>query len=335
MSNTTTISFFGTSEQIFPKNKRKKGKSLIAFPDSYTVIDIETTGLSPEFDSIIEVSALKYENNILIDSYTSLLRPDDFAYYDDENTEFGYYVNDYITKLTGITNEMLIKAPDSKTVLTEFYNFIGDSVLIGHNINFDINFLYDKKLEYFDQILENDFVDTLRLSRFLLKELSHHRLHDLISHFNIKIDVEHRAEADCLSTNEVYHNLKSCAINQYENIDAFTSSHKRHDTRAKDITATADNLDEGNPLFGRVCVFTGTLEKMHRKEAMQIVVNIGGIVADNVTKKTNYLILGNNDYCASTKNKKSNKQKKAETLKLSGQDIDIISENVFYDMISY
>ena len=66
---------------------------------------------------------------------------------------------------------------------------------------------------------------------------------------------------------------------------------------------------------------------------MQIVTNIGGICADSVTKKTNYLILGNFDYCASVKGGKSTKQKKAEQLKLAGNDIDILPENVFYDMI--
>lgn len=67
---------------------------------------------------------------------------------------------------------------------------------------------------------------------------------------------------------------------------------------------------------------------------MQIVADLGGKNADNVTKKTNYLILGNNDYCKSIKDGKSSKQKKAEKLKLDGYDIEIIPENVFYDIIS-
>ena len=74
---------------------------------------------------------------------------------------------------------------------------------------------------------------------------------------------------------------------------------------------------------------------MVRKEAMQKVVNLGGLVGDSVTKKTNYLILGNNDYCKSIKDGKSSKQKKAEELKLKGYDIEVISENVFYDMLEY
>ena len=83
----------------------------------------------------------------------------------------------------------------------------------------------------------------------------------------------------------------------------------------------------------KLCVFTGTLERMLRKDAMQAVVDLGGQVGNSVTKKTNYLILGNNDYCPLITEGKSSKQKKAESLKLAGNDIEIISEDVFYDMI--
>jgi len=74
---------------------------------------------------------------------------------------------------------------------------------------------------------------------------------------------------------------------------------------------------------------------MSRKEAMQLVADVGGVNADSVTKKTNFLILGNNDYCPLVKDGKSNKQKKAEKLKLDGNDIEVIPENVFYDMLAY
>jgi len=72
---------------------------------------------------------------------------------------------------------------------------------------------------------------------------------------------------------------------------------------------------------------------MNRKDAMQTVVNLGAILDNSVTKKTNYLILGNNDYNVCLKGEKSSKHKKAEKLKLEGQDIEIIDENSFYDIL--
>lgn len=67
---------------------------------------------------------------------------------------------------------------------------------------------------------------------------------------------------------------------------------------------------------------------------MQMVLDCGGSVGSTVTPKTNFLILGNNDYCASITDGKSSKQKKAEELILNGSDLQIISENVFYDMLN-
>ena len=72
---------------------------------------------------------------------------------------------------------------------------------------------------------------------------------------------------------------------------------------------------------------------MSRRDAAQFVVDFGGICDEGITKKTNYLILGNNDYCKTIKDGKSTKHKKAEQYKLNGYDIEIISEDVFYNMI--
>ncbi|MBE6882311.1 MAG: exonuclease, partial [Ruminococcaceae bacterium] len=101
----------------------------------------------------------------------------------------------------------------------------------------------------------------------------------------------------------------------------------------KNIVTEITDFDTDTLVYGKCFVFTGILEKMLRKEAMQIVVNMGGFCGDTVTKKTNYLVLGNNDYCSTIKDGKSTKQKKAEALILKGEDIEVISENVFYEMI--
>ena len=99
------------------------------------------------------------------------------------------------------------------------------------------------------------------------------------------------------------------------------------------LKAETDEFDETHPLYRKRCVFTGALEKMTRSNAAQIVVNLGGICENNVTKKTNFLILGNNDYNPLVRDGKSKKQKKAEEYKLAGQDIEVIPEAVFYELI--
>lgn len=309
------------------KKSRQKGKNMLAFPDTYCLIDIETTGLSPDYDSIIEVSGIRYEDGKEKERYSSLLKPD--LIYDD-----GTYIDDFIIELTGITNEMLSEAPDTKSVLMEFHDFIGNSVIIGHNVNFDINFLYDNFEKYLSVMLTNDYVDTMRISRLFRPEEPHHRLKDLAGKYKIDYSAAHRSLGDCLITQKCYETLRQEISETYDGLDSFIEAcKKRGQIRAGDIVSDKTIFDASHPLYGKVCVFTGTLEKMSRKEAMQTVVDLGGINGDSVTKKTNYLILGNNDYCPLIKGGKSNKQKKAEKLKLDGFDIETIPESVFYDML--
>lgn len=312
------------------KNKRiNKGRSLISFPDSFTIIDIETTGLSSEYDQIIELSALKISDNTIVDKFSSLVKP--------IPNDAGIYVDDFITDLTGITNKMLSEAPDTIPTLEKYLNFLGNDILIGHNINFDINFIYDYSEKLFSKPLSNDFVDTLRISRRLHPDWSSHTLLVLSDAYGVDYTNAHRSLSDCHITLKCYDALRNDTLSQYETLEAFFNSCKSKSThkklRSSDITATTDNIDTENPIYGNVFVFTGTLAKMSRREAMQIVVNRGGANADRVTQKTNYLVLGNNDYCSSIKDGKSTKHKKAESLKLKGQDIEIIPENVFYDML--
>ena len=89
-------------------------------------------------------------------------------------------------------------------VLQSFKDFVRDDIIIGHNVNFDINFLYDSMKENLGIYLANDYIDTLRLSRKVLPQLKHHKLDDLIDYFDLKVRNKHRALNDCILTNQVY-----------------------------------------------------------------------------------------------------------------------------------
>lgn len=318
-------------------NKREfKGNSVISMPDEFTIIDIETTGLYTEWDDIIEVSAIRYNKEFEeIGRFSELIQPPC------ENPESGEFISDFISYLTGITNEMLVDADVIENVLPRYLDFIGDSFIIGYNVNFDINFIYDNA-EYLElNHFSNDFMDIMRLSRKIHKEMQHHRLKDMAELYDIDYTNAHRSLADCLITKEVFKNLLIEGIDifgSFEDISkAFHSKNKKGSSRlkAEDFISQVnpDEIDSENPIYGKTIVFTGALERMERKYAFQIVTNLGGIPADGVTKKTNLLVLGNNDYCKTIKDGKSSKQKKAEQYKLDGLDIDIIPETVFYEMV--
>lgn len=313
------------SEKLEESKKyiRHKGISLLSLPDNYIVLDLETTGYNPHFDEIIEVACIRYSGSEKIDSFHSYVQP---TPYGDDSI---HYVDDFITKLTGITDDMLVTAPKFKDIANELYDYLGDSVIVGHNVNFDINFLYDNFLKCLGCEFKNDYLDTMRLSRIALPDLPHHRLKDLKEYFSID-GVQHRALNDCQITHTVLSKLLDYI--QENNVDLECYLHpKRFDLTS--LTGDVTLNDPSNPLYGKHCVFTGKLQRFVRKDAAQIVCNIGGCCDNSVTKKTNFLIIGGLDDIPLVKDGKSTKMKKAEKLILDGQDLKILSESTFYDLI--
>lgn len=318
--NDLSISF-----EVSKKSTRNKGKNLIDFPDNYYVIDIETTGLDPNFDEIIELAAIRVLNNEIVDVFQSLVKP---------VNEISFYVE----RLTGITNEMVSDAPKIEDTLPEFLAFINDGIVVGHNINFDINFIYDNSI-LIGKEFKNNFIDTMRLARKLYPELAHHRLKDMITYFEFPKGKMHRALTDCEYTNQVFQHIRQYVLDVYDTVDDFAKlfSKKKYvykqKLKATDLATSQTVFDESHPLFNKLCVFTGTLN-LPRKQAMQYVLDLGGRVGDRLTKETNFLIVGDYKNVSSVKNGKTSKIQKAESYQLNGCDIQIISENVFYDLIS-
>ena len=310
------------SEHSATVSRQDKGESLLFFPDSFCVVDLETTGFSPRYDDIIEISILKIEDNAIINTFSSLI--------------YCKYIPENITQLTGITQEMVETAPRIEDILPKVIKFIGDSVIVGHNVSFDINFLYDSMFEHLGYSFSNDFVCTKRIFNRLHPELPHHRLCDMSDFYKVINKNAHRAIEDCYATFECLKKMKEEAIQSFGSATVPPSSfkcsvHKSSFTRFTISNCDKDNPD--NPLVDKHCVFTGTLSKMSRNEAHQLVEALGGIFDESVTQKTNYLILGDYEYNKSIKDGKSNKHKKADKLLSDGYDIMIITESVFFDLI--
>jgi len=168
-----------------------KGKCLTTFPRSFVCIDIETTGLSPRYDDIIEVSGIRVQNGKAVDTFS-------------ETINIERPLPPFITALTGITDKELSKSNSAENVLTRFCSFVDGDILLGHNVNFDINFLYDKCLEKTGILFENDFIDTLKIGKRLLPHLKHHKLDDLADYYDIPPRTLHRALGDCEMTVNCY-----------------------------------------------------------------------------------------------------------------------------------
>ncbi len=156
----------------------------------YVVVDLETTGLSPENDKIIEIAAVKVINDTVTDTFSTLVDPH-------------RHINSYITEITGIDDSMVKNAPDISKAMPKFRDFLGDMSVLGHNvIRFDLRFLQAvSDIEVF-------CVDTLDVANHMHTGSCGKSLGALCARFGVINDNAHRALSDCLATHGVYQKLK-------------------------------------------------------------------------------------------------------------------------------
>ncbi len=158
----------------------------------YTVLDLETTGLDPKKEKIIEIGAVRVRDGIVAATYEQMVQP-------------GRELSERVTAITGITQEMLADAPYIEEVLPEFLEFLGEDVLIGHRVLFDYSFV-KKAAVNAKYAFEKQGIDTLKLSRVCLPELPGKKLTDMCAHYGI-VYRAHRASEDALATHELYQKL--------------------------------------------------------------------------------------------------------------------------------
>ena len=161
--------------------------------DSYIALDLETTGLSPAEDRILEIGAVKVIDGEIRETYGTLLNP-------------GLRISPRIRELTGITDEMAAGGKDTRTAVAELVEFCGDLPLLGHNILFDYSFV-KKNAVNFDLAFEKAGIDTLKLARALLPDVEHKSLTALCCHFGISQERAHRAVDDACAAMELYRRL--------------------------------------------------------------------------------------------------------------------------------
>ena len=182
------------------EEKKKQEKSQTTFDmlqnvDNYVLVDIETTGLSPVNDEIIEIGAIKVKDCKIVDQYNELIK-------------INRKLSPFITNLTGITDEMLNKGKLPTIALKEFIDFVDEDVIIGHNVNFDLGFLKNKCKKYIDYSLNNRYIDTMYLAKKLVPNSINYKLETLANYFNVSYKGAHRGLKDVEITYEVYNCLR-------------------------------------------------------------------------------------------------------------------------------
>jgi DNA polymerase III subunit alpha, Gram-positive type len=155
--------------------------------DTYVVFDVETTGLSAVYDTIIELAAVKVKEGEIIDRFESFANPH-------------HRLSATTINLTGITDDMVQNAPEVGEVLQRFHEWAEDSILVAHNASFDMGFLNVGYKKIGLEKAKNPVIDTLELGRFLYPEMKNHRLNTLAKKFDIELTQHHRAIYDAEAT---------------------------------------------------------------------------------------------------------------------------------------
>jgi DNA polymerase III subunit alpha, Gram-positive type len=158
---------------------------------TYVVFDLETTGLNPWKEGLLEIGAVKIQNGVVLDEFSSLINP-------------GREIPPEIQKLTGITPEMVKDQPSPREVLQSFLDFLGEApVLVAHNAQFDVNFLKAQSQLLLERKVEPVYLDTLGLSRSVWPEFKSHRLNTVAKELGIQLLQHHRAVDDAKCAAEI------------------------------------------------------------------------------------------------------------------------------------
>ena len=199
---------------------------------TYTVFDIETTGLSSVNDMITEIGAVKIKDGKIIDTYSQLINPE-------------RHIPEKIINLTGITDEMVSDKPTIDEVIFSFKDFIQDDVLVAHNAAFDVGFIREK-MKRSEIELNNPVLDTLALSRAVFPSLKSHKLNLVAKHLDVSLDNHHRAVDDATATANIFFKifeiLKERKITNFKQINSLNTNKNLSKTDSFHISILVKNL---------------------------------------------------------------------------------------------
>lgn len=306
----------------------------------FLTIDFEVASryeYSPCSVSIYEFTETSY-NKIL----STLINPGDVLF------------DSKLTELHGITKDMVQHAPSVQEVLNNICTIIKNKFLFAHNASYDIHKIIDGCKIYNIDIPNFKYADSLMIAKRTWHGLINYKLSTISEFLNIELN-HHNADSDAIACGKIIleaikaHNSDTIenllekikySLGYYEqdifhsayskSLNTYKSKSKSDYDKIKEITVTENT---NSILNGKVIVFTGALS-IKREEAMKLAASHGAIPAASVTSQTNYLVVGNDDYGNFKLGNKSNKMIKAEKLISKGQDLEMINEDYFFELLN-
>lgn len=251
----------------------------------------------------------------------------------------------------GITPEDTKECPSFPEVWKEVLPYLQNKTVVAHNTSFDMYALRDAFNKYGIEYPTFDYFCSLRIARCIVKGCYSYSLDVVANHLGLEFGVHHKADSDSLGCALVLLKCLDIDGSKLSELEEKYNFHRgsfspntfvahlkygkqyNYSSILKNLEEHPELNDEGNYFYGKVVCFTGTTKFAVRKEMLQMVKNVGGIPMDSVTKDTDVLVVGQQDYRVVGADGMSNKQKKALCLLEKGQTIEILSESEFLERI--
>lgn len=303
---------------------------------NFTAIDVETA--TRKRSSICEIGIAVFTNGEVTEKKSWFVQPPGNIY-EDANIDIHH-----------IRPEDTADSPTFAEVWKEVAPYLEGKLVIAHNTAFDMYALRDAFNEFNIPYPSFQHICSCRLAKRIIPGLYNYRLPTVSSAIGFHMESHHRAgvdaeaaamifmacieKSDCLTLEELQSSYKfRCGEFNDAAFMPQRSTMAASKPKTKDIFGDPDLIDEGNYFYGKEVCFTGTCVFGTREWMLQMVANVGGIPAKGVTKRTQVLVVGQQDYAVVGADGMSSKQRKAMQLRDAGQDIEILSEAEFLQMI--
>ncbi len=259
-------------------------------------------------------------------------------------------------RIHGITWENVREAKPFPAVWEQLAPFFEQAAwVIAHNVRFDLSVLRDCADTYQLSLPDFSYLDSIRIAS-AIKHTRGYSLTECARFFHVDPGCHHQALDDavacarivlaCLRVSacpdlaayrKAYPQLRAHCFRELTPFQSFSREpdSRRHfsSVRISDITAETQDFDPHNPLYQKNVVFTGDLLSLDREEAMQLVVNAGGVIKSSVSRKTQILVVGSPDPKFAGEDGMSTKERKARELNAQGCSIQILTEKEFLELL--
>lgn len=298
---------------------------------NFIAIDLETANSCRS--SICQIGITEVINGEIQEPKSWLVKPQNNSY------------DTFNMNIHGITPHDTENSPSFPDVWKEVAPYLDGKIVVAHNTSFDMYALRDAFDLYGIPYPTFDYFCTLRIARYIIKGCYSYSLNIVLNHLGIDFKNHHKADSDSNGCARLLLRCLEMDDSTLENLEEKYHFHRgkfapntfvgqlakssKSTNILNELVEHPELIDEGNYFYGKIVCFTGTCQYGKRKELLQRIKNIGGIPSDSVTKNTEILVVGQQDYRVVGDDGLSGKQKKAMKLLENGQNIEILSEAEF------